>query len=192
MCALTQLAVTNSNVKIIKLLLENSFPYDSDCLCYLTRNNKYDILKILLQNLNNCSDGRDIGSKLKVFFVAASDPNVKALKLFIENNFFSPDEAYAGEGLLSIACVVSSANSCVNVLKLLLDSGWDLNFVGQMGFNALHSAIAQRGPLGAVALLLERGADIEGPSENDSGSRPLHIGIGTYIFNKYFICFIFP
>jgi ankyrin repeat protein len=62
----------------------------------------------------------------------------------------------------------------VQLARLLLDSGADVNGRGEGGFTALHSA-AQNGDEELARLLLERGAD---PSlATDDGKRPADYGL---------------
>ena len=62
----------------------------------------------------------------------------------------------------------------LNVVKLLIESGADIQRRGQFGYTALHAA-AQCGHLEVVQALVKYGASVN--CKNDDGDIPLILGV---------------
>ena len=107
--------------------------------------------------LKSCADG--LVDQVDRDLRGAQDPNIK-------------DENGAG------ALFQAASRGHLEVCRLLLDAGADLEAVDDAGLRPLHSA-AEAGHVQLVRLLLDAGAELE--AEDEGGDRPLH----EAVFNNH-------
>jgi ankyrin repeat protein len=151
-------AVDQGHTQVIQLLLEHRA--DFNC----KNNTEHSPLQLALDR-----DRQDI---LNLFFKACSHMDfstIDQLRTYNPHYYTSPNNS---------ALHVAAYNGNAHVVQLLLDNGFDVNFIDRYGKAALHYA-AQNGHTQVVELLLSHKATIDqtilGSYRDNFNATPLHL-----------------
>ena len=152
-------ASMNGHAEICKLLLRNNADsklVDQDgntCLDYAILNGHDSVVEMVLDGL----DGIDL---LKSFCLGCMHNRTKAVELMLSKNI--RDLPYQGMYPIHYACKQGN----VNVLKLLIKHGFDIETVDQyLNWTPLYFC-ASKGNLECIKLLLENGCKVDIVDEN--------------------------
>lgn len=127
----------------------------------LNKQNDYDLLSFIW-----CSVNPDKSP----FFAACAWGFSEVIQTALSHGSSWDDRNFQGDTALTVGVNMSN----IEIVRLLLDNGADIDAVGAIGNVFLH---ARHRPLELVKLLVERGADISKPVQGLSGSTRLHVAV---------------
>ena len=165
--ALSEAAYFN-HVHIVKMLLDNSADPNiansegGTALLKAAIHCRIEVIELLLDSGADPSKSNDKGQTALSW--AAERGSVNIAKLLLDAGA-SPH----GNNIRPMHSAIISHR--VDIVRLLLDSGLDVNDRDSKGYTSLHYA-ANRGKVEIVNILMERGADVN--AVNDYGETPLH------------------
>ncbi len=180
-CTPLELALRYGYIKIAELILGNeNFKYEqvpswNNLLCSAVKNNKIDIVKLLLKH------GFDIDQRNEggytALHIAAKMGNIETVKLLLEDPNIHPNEKDEyGNTALHLATIKGN----IEAIKLLLNyyalAKSYSNRENNDGNTALHFATIKEN-IEAVRLLLARDADVN--KKNKNGDTAFHLAICT-------------
>lgn len=164
------IAVKRNNVKIAKLLVKNSSKKTKIKAISLAINkNCFNMTELLLKNSEN------IILPDQSFFTAVKHNDVRLVKLLLEYNSVSQAKAKINEkNNDGNTPLIWAIGINIEMAKLLLENGADVNHKNNIGISSLSKVIESRN-IKAIKLLLEYGADVN--QQNEVGITPLFISI---------------
>ncbi|KAM6220676.1 ankyrin repeat and SOCS box protein 3 [Rhynchocyon petersi] len=175
-CSAVGLAVRENNVKVLRQLLRKGYSYDvADNRGWMPIHEAayHNSLQCLLALIRADSTGNY--AKIKTFegfsalHLAASQGHLKIVRTLLDLGA-DPNERTPEE---TTPLFLAVENAQMNVIKVLLRYGSDINGSHSMSkWNALHQA-AYQGSVDIIKFLLKKGADKE--CEDDFGITPLFV-----------------
>jgi len=99
---------------------------------------------------------------------------ISSVKRMLEMKSIDVEARTGGEDYGWTCLMTAASDGHLDICRLLIDKGAQVNAKGIIGRNPLHCAIV-KGHIEVVRLLCDRGADIEACNEN--GRRPLHYAV---------------
>lgn len=163
-----EFAIQSGNVEIVKLLLEASAHVFSSGLSTAVESQNIVILKLFLDKIGNSTFDYSKGhrSPLEIAVSLGNSDIVKHLLDNIDHVKSEFDEKYI------LHKAVQTRN--INIVKLLLEAGANVNTVNKAGNSPLHFALDANN-LDIFQLLLNFGANIN--AKNIDNITPLHLAV---------------
>ncbi|KAJ3099080.1 hypothetical protein HDU96_010833 [Phlyctochytrium bullatum] len=170
-----------SNVATLQLLLQHGFdpnwPFqERTSFSKLTEDASYDILKVLLEHGADANARDASGSSLlhhcALNTQSSGTSQCKSIPLLLDAGADIDALDRQGYTPLSLACTVKNVSLNSHCIRLLLESGANLN--ANCRWPPLHAA-ADRGLVKIVKLLLAEGAQVNFP--NSTGKTALHVAL---------------
>lgn len=161
--------------KIAKMLLIKGAKVDdktelqNTALKYAVSYDQLEIVKILIKNKANIHDKYEKGTTLLMKTINGNKNNLSIAKLLIEKGIkVDEKDKYGGTAFMYAAAY----GNYIDLLKLLLKNGADVNSVAKGGYTALLGATGL-GIVEVVKFLIDNGADIN--AKNEQGKTALMI-----------------
>lgn len=170
-----QIAISKDRVDLVKLLAsfgyniqncygwKENFYFFEDACCYAAYRGSCQICDFHLQTF----PGVD---KTEAFFIA-----VKYGKLAVCEVFLKHDRSYClrADSTGDFPIIHAALHNRVDVIKLLIYHGADINIQGEAQYTALHGAMLEE-HIESVLYLLQQGADCE--IKDEDGAKPYQLG----------------
>lgn len=156
--------------QVIKLLLEKGLEVnDKDQsgqtpLHFAVFRESFELVEFLLKNGAGVDEVTNV-KKARPIFLAVSHKCKEIVKLLLASGANISHQDNNGNNVLHRAVLLSTDNE--EMVRILLDSGADTNTRNNEGYSPLHLAIKMESKK-IVEILLNSGADIELPLENDT------------------------
>lgn len=163
-------AIQSRNVPIIKLLLDaGTNVTKTDLIRHVIESQNVDLLKLFLSKIESVNDKDLNGNGLSPLRYAVQWGNSKVVKLLLDSDAWV--HAYPQEKTVLHESVKTGS---VDIVKLLLAAGADINVDDDSGDTPLHMAIDSEN-VNILKLLIDSGANVN--AKNEDSDTPLHTAI---------------